>query len=687
MTSSSSAVPSPSDQPLIPRQLLFGNPDRTMARISPDGRYVSYLAPLDGVLNVWVAPADDLSAAKAVTNDTGRGIRSYTWPYSGQHLLYLQDKVGDENWRIYSVDLTSDETSDLTPFDDVQAQIVGLSPDNPNEIVVGLNNRNPQLHDLHRIDLTTGEMTLMLENEGFVAFTVDRAFAVRLGSRMNPDGTIDHMCYDDGSWQPFIHVGVDDTLTTQPLGFDASGDTLYMIDSRGRDTAAFTTIDMSGSASDSDNSGDGGPASSAIPGAVLAADDRADASGVMMHPVTGRVEAVSFTYARVGWTVLDDSVQADLDYLASVADGEIEVVDRTLADDTWIVAYTMDNGPVRYYRYNRSADATDGPSTEFLFSSRSALEGMTLTNMYSTVVTARDGLEMVCYYSLPSWECSDSGADPSGPRPAEPLPTVLLVHGGPWARDNWGYSPIHQMLANRGYAVVAVNFRSSTGFGKSFINAGNLEWGAKMHDDLIDTVEWAVSAGITDRDRVAIMGGSYGGYATLAGLTFTPEVFACGVDIVGPSNLNTLLDSVPEYWRPMIEMMYTRVGNPTTEEGAAMLAERSPLTHVEKIQRPLLIGQGANDPRVKQAESDQIVEAMESKGIPVTYVLYPDEGHGFARPENNLSFFAVADVFLARHLDNNRFEPLPEKFEGSSIEVPTGADGVGGLTQALSPAD
>lgn len=658
-----------------------------MARISPDGRHISYLAPVDGVLNVWVAPADDLSAANAVTNDTGRGIRSYTWPYSGRHLLYVQDKGGDENWRIYRVDLASGETTDLTPFDDVQAQIVGLSPDHPDEIVVGLNNRNPQLHDLHRINLTTGEMTLILENEGFVAFTVDRTFAVRLGSRMNPDGTIEHMKYDNGSWEPFIHVGIDDTLTTQPLGFDASGKTLYMVDSRGRDTAAFTALDMSGVATGSEDSGEGGPV-----GVLLAADERADANGIMMHPVTRTVEAVSFTYARAEWTVLDTAVQADLDYLASVADGEVEVVDRTLADDVWIVAYTMDDGPVRYYRYDRSGadtstggSAADGSSATFLFSNRSALEDLTLTKMFSTVVAARDGLEMVCYYSLPSWEIADAPPESDTPRPAQPLPTVLLVHGGPWARDDWGYSPIHQMLANRGYAVIAVNFRSSTGFGKSFINAGNLEWGAKMHDDLIDTVDWAVAAGIADRDRVAIMGGSYGGYATLAGLTFTPEVFACGVDIVGPSNLNTLLDSVPEYWRPMIEMMYTRVGNPTTDEGAAMLADRSPLTHVEKIQRPLLIGQGANDPRVKQAESDQIVAAMEAKGIPVTYVLYPDEGHGFARPENNLSFFAVADVFLARHLDNDRFEPLPDGFEGSSIEVPSGADGVSGLTEALPP--
>lgn len=653
-----------------------------MARISPDGRHISYLAPANGVLNVWVAPADELTAARPVTNDTGRGIRMYSWPYSGRHLLYLQDAGGDENWRIYSVDLASGDTRDLTPFDEVQAQIEGLSPDHPDEILIGLNNRNPQLHDLHRVNLTTGEMSLVLENEGFIGFVTDRSFAVRYAAQMQPDGTIDYLrrsSADDNDgvagWVPFAHVGVDDTLTTRPLGLDATGDTLYMVESRGRNTAAFTAVDA--------GDPNGGEPEAAT---ILAADDRADASGTMMHPVTQAVEAVSFTYAREEWTVLDQRIQADLDYLQTVANGEVEVVDRTLDDSVWIVAYTMDDGPVRYYRYDRAsadeeADSQVGePSTEFLFTSRASLEDVTLTNMHAEVIQARDGLDMVCYYTLPSW-LAVSG--PGSARPTAPLPTVLLVHGGPWARDDWGYNPIHQLLANRGYAVVSVNFRSSTGFGKEFLNAGNLEWGAKMHDDLLDTVDWAVEAGIADRDRVAIMGGSYGGYATLAGLTFTPEVFACGVDIVGPSNLITLLDSVPEYWRPMIEMMYTRVGNPTTEDGAALLTDRSPLHHVDNIQRPLLIGQGANDPRVKQAESDQIVDAMTAKGIPVTYVLYPDEGHGFARPDNSLSFFAIAEVFLSQHLNNDRYQPLPDAFDGSSVAVPAGADGVPGLPEAL----
>jgi dipeptidyl aminopeptidase/acylaminoacyl peptidase len=359
----------------------------------------------------------------------------------------------------------------------------------------------------------------------------------------------------------------------------------------------------------------------------------------------------------------------------------MDVASRTLDDQTWIVTYALDNQPTHYYRYDRAAR-----QLEFLFTNRSDLEGAPLARMHPVVIRARDGLELVSYYTLPLWSYTESytKTEQEQPRPHEPLPLVLYVHGGPWGRDTWGYHPYHQLLANRGYAVLSVNFRSSTGFGKAFINAGNLEWGRKMHDDLIDAVEWAVAAGIADRNRIAIMGGSYGGYATLAGLTFTPDVFACGVDIVGPSNLITLLESVPEYWRPTVRMMYRRMGDPTTEEGRALLKERSPLTYAERIRKPLLIGQGSNDPRVKRAESDQIVNAMQEKDIPVTYVLYPDEGHGFARPENRLSFTAVAEAFLAKHLEEERYEPIGDDFEGTSIQVLTGVEDVPGLAAALA---
>ena len=332
----------------------------------------------------------------------------------------------------------------------------------------------------------------------------------------------------------------------------------------------------------------------------------------------------------------------------------------------------MDDGPVRYYRYDRPAK-----TATFLFTNRRALEGLPLAKMHPLVIKSRDGLNLVSYLTLPkAADPTDSG------RPNEPLPLVLVVHGGPWGRDSWGYDTEHQLLANRGYAVLSVNYRGSTGFGKDFTNAGNQEWAGKMHDDLIDAVNWTVAEKIADPKRVAIMGGSYGGYATLVGLTFTPETFACGVDIVGPSNLQTLLSTIPAYWAPAMEMFKKRVGDLTTEEGKKLLNERSPLSYVERIQRPLLIGQGANDPRVKQSEADQIVRAMEKKKIPMTYVLFPDEGHGFARPENNLAFYAVAEAFLAREL-GGRYEPIGAAFAGSTITCPEGAEQVPGLATAM----
>ena len=401
---------------------------------------------------------------------------------------------------------------------------------------------------------------------------------------------------------------------------------------------------------------------------VIAQDSLADVGDTLIHPTEKSVQAVSFTYERKQWQALDETVKADFDYLGTVADGEIEIVSRSLDDKIWIVMYVMDNGPVRYYLYNRESN-----DARFLFTNRRALEGLSLAKMHPVVISSRDGLNLVSYYSLPVG--SDSNGDG---KPDEPLPTVLYVHGGPWARDHWGYEPIHQMLANRGYAVLSVNFRGSTGFGKGFINASNMEWSRKMHDDLLDAVQWAVDQGIADADRVAILGGSYGGYATLVGLTFTPDTFACGVDIVGPSSLVTLLESVPPYWQPMIDLFATRVGDHRTEEGRAELLKMSPLTYVDKIKKPLLIGQGANDPRVKQAESDQIVKTMQENETPVVYALYPDEGHGFARPENNLSFFALAEAFLARHI-GGRYEPIGGDLDGSSLEIKTGRHEIPGL--------
>jgi dipeptidyl aminopeptidase/acylaminoacyl peptidase len=640
--------------PLVPRAILFGNPDRASVKLSPDGTQIGFLAPVDGVLNVWVGPANEPEAARPVTEDTYRGIRFYVWAYTSKHVLYIQDAAGDENWRLYSVDLGSGKIIDLTPIEGVQARFQQVSPQFPGEILIGLNNRDSQLHDIYRVNISTGEMQLIQENPEFAGFVTDDDYCVRFAMRVTPDGGSEMLRPAAvGEWERFCKIDMEDMLTTQPIGFDSAGQILYMIDSRGRDTAALVAVDP-----------ENGERS------VLAEDARSDADDVMVHPRKRTVQAVAFSYQRKRWQVLDASITDDLAYLRTVADGDVEVVSRTLQDDAWIVAYLMDDGPLRYYHYDREQRVA-----RFLFTNRRDLEGLALAKMHPVVIRSRDGLDLVSYYTLP---VGSEGVDSA--YPSAPLPTVLFVHGGPWGRDGWGYDPFHQWLANRGYAVLSVNFRASTGFGKAFINAGNREWGAKMHDDLVDAADWAIAEGIADPERVAIMGGSYGGYATLAGLTFTPHKFACGVDIVGPSNLVTLLETVPPYWKPQIELFTTRVGDHRTEDGRAFLSERSPLTYADRIVRPLLIGQGANDPRVKQAESDQIVRAMQEKNIPVTYVLYPDEGHGFARPENRLSFNAIAEAFLAECL-GGRYEPIGDAFQGSTITVLVGAAGVPGLEE------
>jgi dipeptidyl aminopeptidase/acylaminoacyl peptidase len=645
------------EAPLLPRKLFFGNPDRTNAQLSPNGAKLSFMAPVDGVLNVWVGPADDPGAARPVTHDTGRGIPFYGWAYTSRHVLYLQDRGGDENWRLYTVDVESGDVADHTPLDGVQARLQHVSPLTPDQILIALNDRRKEYHDLYRLDLASGERTVVQRNDAFWRFLTDDHYRVRRAVHMTADGGLDLLQPgQEGGWDVVDHIAMEDAGTWWPVGFDTSGRILYLMDGRNRDTAALIAQDI-----------ERGTAT------VLAEDARADIAGVLLHPTEKTVQAAESTYARKQWYVLDPAIAGDLAFLRTVADGEVEVVSRTLDDRYWIVLYLLDNGPARYYRYERSVK-----TVQFLFSVRAELAGQPLARMHPVVIPSRDGFDLVSYYTLPL------AADPdeSG-QPDRPVPMVLVVHGGPWARDTWGYHRLHQWLANRGYAALSVNFRGSTGMGKRLVNAATREWGGKMHDDLIDAVHWTIAQGIADPARVAIMGGSYGGYATLVGLTFTPEVFACGVDIVGPSNLVTLLETTPPYWQSQVELFATRVGDHRTEEGRAFLASRSPVHCADRICRPLLIGQGANDPRVKQAEADQIIAAMQRHAIPVTYVLYPDEGHGFARPENNLSFFAIAEAFLAQTL-GGRVEPIGGDFAGSSVTVPVGASLVPGLAAALA---
>ncbi len=635
--------------PLIPRELLFGNPVKAGAQLSHDGKWLSWLAPVDGVLNIWVAPADNPANAKAITADKQRPVREYFWSPDSKSVLYVQDKGGDENFLLYAVDPVSGAERSLTPFTKTRVEVVGTSNVIRDRILIGLNNRDPRFHDIYSLDLASGKLTEVMQNDGgYSGVTADNNLVLRIASRSNSAGGADYFKIDGGikvEDKPFASTTLEDALTTAIAGFTNDGKTLYWLDSRSRDTAALIAQDIATGATN-----------------IVAQDPRADIGGVLANPATGVVDGYSVEYLNTETIGLDPAVAASLKLLKAKLPGESSVTSRTDADDKWIVV----NDPVTAPGKTWLLDRRSGRLSE-LFTTRPQLVGARLAGMYPREIKARDGLTMVSYLTLPF------GSDPDGDGvPIHPVPLVLFVHGGPWARDSFGTNRYHQWLADRGYAVLSVNYRGSTGFGKKFIAAGNLEWGKKMQTDLDDAVAWAIASKITTADKVAIMGGSYGGYATLAGMTFTPRQFACGVDIVGPSNLETLLKTIPPYWLPTIQQFHQRMGDPSTPEGLALLKAASPLYKAGDIARPLLIGQGANDPRVNKAESDQIVAAMKAKSISVSYILFPDEGHGFARPANNIAFNAAAEGFLATCL-GGRAEPINNALKQSTAVVLEGS--------------
>jgi dipeptidyl aminopeptidase/acylaminoacyl peptidase len=609
--------------PLIPRNILFGNPQCTSPKLSPDGKYLAYIAPDNkNILQVWVrtlGQEDD----RQLTKDPKRGIRAYFWTYNANQLIYLQDADGDENFHLYLVNVKTNEVRDLTPFPEVKAQVIDLDPEFPNQILVGLNQKDPQKFDVYCIDLSSGEIEFNTDNPGnIVGWTANAQFEILAAVAATPDGGSDLLYREtsDQPWQILRHWSPDDSGNA--LSFSTEGNTLYIAGTHDANAQRLIALDLTTKEE-----------------VIIASDEQYDIGGIITHPTKRHIQAVSFYKDKLYWQVLDEDIAPDFEAIAKIRPGQYSILSRDLADKQWIVGYLTDDGPVYYYLYDRQTQ-----TATLLFSNQPELENLPLVAMQPISYQARDGLTIHGYLSLPKGLTA-------------PYATVMLVHGGPWARDIWGYSPIVQWLANRGYAVLQTNFRGSTGYGKAFLNAGNRQWAAAMHDDLIDGVNWLIAEGIAQADKIAIMGGSYGGYATLVGLTFTPEIFACGVDIVGPSNLITLMQSIPPYWKPMMAIFQHRVGNLETEE--EFLKARSPLFFVDKIEKPLLIGQGANDPRVKQAESEQIVAAMRQANKPVQYVFYTDEGHGFARPENRLHFYAVAEEFLAKYL-GGQFESAEE---------------------------
>lgn len=633
---------------LIPRAALFGNPSRRGAAISPDGTHISFLAPLDGVMNLYVAPRGALDEAKPLTHETKRGIPFYEWAQDSRHVLIGKDTDGDENFHIHAIDITTGTMRDLTPHDNIQATIVKRSRKHPGAVVISHNARNPQLPDPYRIDIATGAATMITENQGFVGFAIDDDFVVRCAVAMQPDGSQVNLKPDAVSgWAEFMVFAPEDAMTSGIDDNFAPDGTTLMRSSTGRDTAALYRLDFTTGTS-----------------TLLAEHDRADIGGVLINEETKAPLAYNVNYERNRYIALDAAIQPNLDHLDRAGIGDWIVQSRTDDDRFWIIGTDADTAPGAAYLYDRTTR-----TLEKLYDSRPELADAPLAAMHPVVIGSRDGLNLVSYLTLPK------GADAATPgRPAHPLPLVLFVHGGPWWRDNFGYNSYHQWLANRGYAVLSVNYRASTGFGKTFLNAGDKEWGGKMDDDLLDAVDWAIAEHIADPARIAIMGGSYGGYATLASLTRNPEKYVCGVDIVGPSNLETFSNSIPPYWEAARSMVVKMIGDPASADGLALMRARSPINHADQLSCPLLIGQGANDARVKQAESDQMVAALKAKSIPVTYVLFPDEGHGFARPENNIAFNAITEHFLATHL-GGRAEPIgPDEITRSTAQILEGAN-------------
>ncbi|MDP9019512.1 MAG: S9 family peptidase [Actinomycetota bacterium] len=610
--------------PLIPVEHFFENPEKAAGKVSPDGSHLSYLAPENGRLNVWVRTvgADD---DVCVTHDHVRGIRSYSWSRDAKRILYTQDQGGNENFHVHAADLARpDEPSvDLTPFEGVRAGIVDVPHHDPGHVLVSLNRRDPHCFDVHRLDLGSGELELVAQNPGNVAgWHTDPAGRLLAASAQTPEGDTEILVRGSED-EEFRRLTVyDNEDEGNVYGFTPDGDALWVGSARDHDLTRLVRLDLATGEE-----------------TVVYEHPEVDIGGPVLRDRTGELLAVVATVDRLEVAFFDEEFERKWVRAAALHHGDVAGISLDDDERRWVVSFDDDRDPGATFLL----DAASGDA-EFLFRPRPWLDPAQLAPMHAVRIPARDGLTLHACLTLPL------GVEPKG------LPMVLLVHGGPWARDTWGYHPEAQFLANRGYAVLQVNYRGSTGFGKAFAHAAEREFAGKMHDDLIDAVEWAVEQGYADRSRVGIYGGSYGGYAALVGVTFTPDVFAAAVDYVGPSSLVTLIRSFPPYWRPFLQgSWYRYVGDPGTEEQpneevVADLWARSPLSRVEAIRTPLLVAQGANDPRVTKQEADQIVAALAARGVDVEYLVKDDEGHGFANPENRLDLYRAMERFLAEHL-------------------------------------
>jgi len=614
--------------PLIAMEDFFRNPDQTGFQISPDGQYLSWLQPWESRLNVHVQKIGEDEVTR-VTSSTERDIFGYAWLNNGR-IGYIQDKGGDENWRVYAVDIDGGNFIDATPFEGVQARFVDQLIDDDDHVLIALNRRNPQIHDVYKLEVNTGEMEMVAENPGnIMGWVTDNAGDIRMA--VATDGvnqSLLHRASEDEDFEIVVTTNFRETI--DPLFFDFDDKMLYVSSNIGRDKQAIFKYDPT--------TGEHGD--------LIFEHAEVDVANLLRSRHRKLITGVAYFTDRRHYHFFDeDRAELQRNLEERLPGYEVVYADGSRDERRILVRTFSDKSLGAYYFFDRDTD-------EFrkLVDVSPWMDENHLSDMRPVQYTSRDGLTIHGYLTLPKGV------------PAENLPVVVNPHGGPWYRDRWGYNPEVQYLANRGYAVLQMNFRGSTGYGRAFWEASFKEWGGKMQDDITDGVNWLIAEGIADPERVGIYGGSYGGYATLAGVTFTPELYAAAVDYVGVSNLFTFIESFPPYWKPLLDMTYEMVGHP--ERDKELYEARSPIFHVDKIQTPLLVAQGANDPRVKQAESDQIVEALRARGIDVEYMVKDNEGHGFANEENRFDFYRAMERFLGKHLGGRVEEVIEEPAEG-----------------------
>jgi dipeptidyl aminopeptidase/acylaminoacyl peptidase len=625
--------------PIIDRELLFDAPEIAGGQLSPDGKFISFIKPYKGTQNIWIKKLDeDFTAAKPLTADTVRPIRSYFWTRDGKFILYSQDKGGDENFNIYAVNPLEAPVAgsdipvnrDLTKLKGVRVYIYALPLTDPDAIYIGLNDRDKAWHDLYKMKISTGERTLVRQNSAtdrITGWVFDWSDQLRLASRSNSDGSNDILRVDAKELVKIYTTSVFEEA--YPVAFDKDNKRVYLTTNKGEnlDLSQLILFDPE-----------------TLKEEIVESDPlkRVDIGNVFISEKSKEMIYTSYEDERNRIYWKDKSFEEDYNLIKKeLPNTDIYFSSSTTDENYWLLSASADIDPGSTYLYDRKTK-----KLTFQYRPRPNIPVKDLAEMKAIRYKSSDGLEIPAFLTLPK------GLEPKN------LPVIVFPHGGPWARDGWGYNSYAQFLANRGYAVLSPNFRSSTGYGKKFLNAGNKQWGEKMQDDLTWGVKYLIKEGIADSTKIGIMGGSYGGYATLAGVAFTPDVYTCGVSIVGPSNLITLLNSIPPYWESIRTIFYTRMGDPSNPEGKAQLERQSPLNSAGKIKAALLVVQGANDPRVNKAESDQIVIALRERGFPVEYIVAPDEGHGFARPVNNMAMLASAEKFLSKHLGGRYQESM-----------------------------